>query len=125
MVFATGDVDFGLMKFAQFYVDSDNPADYEPITNFYINNQTASGTDVLRYSSGGNCTPTFAAYDPTAPASEDYQWLCVEFPDPDPAEAVDNRGPIMMWMDHHEFDYLSDPVSAAGDLNQLEGGIAG
>ena len=104
MVFATGDIDFAMMKFAQNYVEGTNVDDYVSSWNSWsYGNQVEGEADRLRYwSDSSTSCMDFEPYDPDDPTSA-YEWLCVEFPDPDPDIAVDNRGPIMMWMDHHEF----------------------
>jgi hypothetical protein len=119
MVFATGDIEFALMKFAQLYSPTD--ADRRSPTNFYVGNQVDGARDYLRYGQGSDgCEPDFVPYgDPF-----DYQWLCVEFPD---LSMPDNRGPIMMWMDHHEFldDGSGDPDTVPQGWSRAEGTSSG
>ncbi len=120
MVFAAGDIDFALMKFAQAYTSTGGEE-----AHAYWYNQ-GDGKDVLRYYQLSEC-PTFAAYPSPGvyPQSGDYEWLAVEFPS---AVMPDNRGPLMMWMDHHEYkndgsrapDEVPEGWSRAGDNTEQE-----
>lgn len=108
MIFATGDIAFGLMKFAAHYRSTVQAAwtyDYG-----YRYNQDASDFDALRYQ--GGCYD----FDHTANGTPNtnggiHEWLCADFPD---ATLTDNRGKILMWLDHHEFksDGSGDPDDA-------------
>jgi hypothetical protein len=101
MIFATGDIEFALMKFAQRYSTSVSTQ-----SAYYRYNQTDTGYDSLRYSFN-NCND-FTSY----PSANDYRWLCTEFSD----SGQDNRAAILMWMDHHE--YKSDGTGQADSAPQ-------
>ncbi|MCP4604797.1 MAG: SUMF1/EgtB/PvdO family nonheme iron enzyme [Proteobacteria bacterium] len=129
MIFATGDIDFALMKFVQYYDNHNDNGMDEGWTggNYYTDNQDGSNSDSVRYRAyvegfwiWQTCYPeTFADYGD----ADDYLWLSVEFS----SDGTDNRGAILMWMDHHEFideDTPDDaPVASwvrAGDGKEQE-----
>ncbi|MCP4600637.1 MAG: formylglycine-generating enzyme family protein [Proteobacteria bacterium] len=112
MIFATDDIEFGLMKFAQRYHTAPDFRD----SLYYDENQAVSSSgDYLRF--GGSCVSFYhndCDEDFGKPGTVGYncinEWLCADFPD---SQLPDNRGKILMWMDHHEFKY--DGTGVADD----------
>lgn len=82
MVFATGDIEFALMKFVQEYMDGPGGTNTD---HLYFGNQVADQLDTLTYQAHASCDwpassgdiHEFAPYG----TSGDIKWLCAEFPE--------------------------------------------
>ncbi|MDD5307142.1 MAG: MopE-related protein, partial [Deltaproteobacteria bacterium] len=85
MIYASGDIEFGLMKFKQDYTQTGGYS-----LTYYYYNQTSSDYDVLRYRDGND------TFDQATKAP----WLCVGF---GTGGAENNPAQVVMWMDQHEY----------------------
>ncbi|MCP4605213.1 MAG: SUMF1/EgtB/PvdO family nonheme iron enzyme [Proteobacteria bacterium] len=105
MIFATGDIDFALMKFPQDYIsDQDDTNSCTYVDDFYEDNQ-GTGDDDLRYTgrdyTGANCGGSSSIYNTFnygGGSDNTDDWLCVPFYD-------GNAPEILSWMDHHEYSF--------------------
>ncbi|MBN2342205.1 MAG: VWA domain-containing protein, partial [Deltaproteobacteria bacterium] len=105
MLNASGEIEFGLAKFAQDYYSNQNNA---VASSYYYGNQTAGDFDELRYH--GFTSNYWAEFDG---ADDVYKWLAVGFGDYASsggdllygrgANTENDRAEVLMWMDHHEY----------------------
>ncbi|MFO8072676.1 MAG: MopE-related protein [Polyangia bacterium] len=109
MLLSSGDIEFGLMKFAQHYYSSQSNA--QPV-GWYYGNQAAGSSDYLRYYNN----------DGSATFTDERDWLCVGFgeqtgtlPSERDVTAENDRAEVLMWFNHHEYssDDLGVPDGAS------------
>ncbi|MDD5307806.1 MAG: MopE-related protein, partial [Deltaproteobacteria bacterium] len=99
MIFASGDIEFGLTKFVQTYSAAGPGWQATCGTNCYTyyGNQANGSRDVLRYHD--DTSDSFSQTDPARGL-----WLLVGF---GAASAESNPAQVLMWMDNHEYSSSS------------------